>query len=124
MTGGQIRHVRDLLTRADKIVSSIAWLLGVSRATIDKYVPELPARARLAAAPPPGRQCREGNSAGGAGQLGWGAAARHGCSTPARPGPPPGRLPRVITGVLAASIALGVTVIWELRGAMWRVACG
>ncbi|MGH3418691.1 MAG: hypothetical protein ACRDOD_03720 [Streptosporangiaceae bacterium] len=30
---------------------------------------------------------------------------------------------RVTTGVLA-SIALGVTVIRELRGTMWRVVCG
>ena len=44
MTGEQIRHARDLLTRPDNTVSSIARLLGVSRATIYKYVPELPAQ--------------------------------------------------------------------------------
>ena len=44
MTAEQIRHARDLLTRPDNTVSSIARLLGVSRATIYKYVPELPAR--------------------------------------------------------------------------------
>ena len=43
MTPEQIRHARDLLTRPDNTVSSIARLLGVSRATIYKYVPELPA---------------------------------------------------------------------------------
>ncbi len=41
MTAEQIRHARDLLTRPDNTVSSIARLLGVSRATIRKYVPEL-----------------------------------------------------------------------------------
>ena len=48
MTAGQIRLARDLLTRPDNTVSSIARLLGVSRATIYKYVPELPIRARPA----------------------------------------------------------------------------
>ena len=42
MTAEQVRHARDLLTRPDNTVSSIARLLGVSRATIYKYVPELP----------------------------------------------------------------------------------
>jgi hypothetical protein len=41
MTAEQIRHARDLLTRLDNIVSFIARLLGVSRATIYKYVPEV-----------------------------------------------------------------------------------
>ena len=41
MTAEQIRHARDLLTRPDNTVSSIARLLGVSRATIYKYVPEV-----------------------------------------------------------------------------------
>src|SRR4029077_7036088 len=41
MTAEQIRHARALLTRADNNVSSIARLLGVSRATIYKYVPEV-----------------------------------------------------------------------------------
>ena len=49
MTAGQIRHARDLLTRPDNTVSSIARLLGLSRATIYKYVPQLPARIRPAA---------------------------------------------------------------------------
>jgi DNA invertase Pin-like site-specific DNA recombinase len=56
MTAGQIRHARDLLTRPDNTVSSIARLLGVSRATICKYVPELPARTRPAAALPRGQE--------------------------------------------------------------------
>jgi DNA invertase Pin-like site-specific DNA recombinase len=55
MTAEQIRHARDLLTRPDNTVSSIARLLGVSRATIYKYVPELPAGTRPAAALPRGQ---------------------------------------------------------------------
>ena len=51
MTAEQIRHARDLLTRPDSTVSAIARLLGISRATIHKYVPELPSRIRPAAAP-------------------------------------------------------------------------
>lgn len=41
MTAEQIRHARDALARPDNTVSSIARLLGGSRATIYKYVPEL-----------------------------------------------------------------------------------
>jgi DNA invertase Pin-like site-specific DNA recombinase len=41
VTAEQIRHARDLLTRPGNTVSSIARLLGVSRATIYKYVPEV-----------------------------------------------------------------------------------
>lgn len=41
MSPEQIRHARDLLTRPDNTVSSIARLLGVSRSTIYTYVPEL-----------------------------------------------------------------------------------
>jgi DNA invertase Pin-like site-specific DNA recombinase len=55
MTAEQIRHARDLLTRPDNTVSSIARLLGVSRATIYKYVPEVTA-GRAAAALPPGQE--------------------------------------------------------------------
>ncbi len=55
MTAEQIRHARDLLTRPDNAVSSIARLRGVSRATIYKYVPALPGRPRPAAAVPLGR---------------------------------------------------------------------
>jgi DNA invertase Pin-like site-specific DNA recombinase len=55
MTAEQIRHARDLLTRPDNTVSSIAPLLGVSRATIYKYVPEVTA-GRVAAALPPGQE--------------------------------------------------------------------
>jgi hypothetical protein len=40
-----IRHARDLLTRPDNTVSSVARLLGVSRATIYKYVPKSPPAA-------------------------------------------------------------------------------
>ena len=55
MTAGQIRHARDLLTRPDSTVSSIARLLGVSRATIYKYVPEV-TTGRQAVALPPGQE--------------------------------------------------------------------
>ena len=54
MTAEQIRHARDLLTRPDNTVSSIARLLGVSRATIYKYVPGV-TTGRQAAALPPGQ---------------------------------------------------------------------
>ena len=57
MTAEQIRYARDLLTRPDNTVSSIARLLGVSRATIYKYVPEV-TTGRVA---PP---CRRGRSSG------------------------------------------------------------
>ncbi|WP_265106985.1 helix-turn-helix domain-containing protein [Streptomyces sp. ET3-23] len=51
MTEEQIRHARDLLTRPENTVTSIAKLLGVSRNTIYKYVPELKGgRIALAAA--------------------------------------------------------------------------
>jgi len=55
MTAEQIRHARDLLTRPDNTVSSIARLLGVSRATIYKYVPEV-TTGRVAAALPHGQE--------------------------------------------------------------------
>jgi transposase-like protein len=41
MTPEQVRHARALLTQPDATIASIARLLGVSRATIYKYVPEL-----------------------------------------------------------------------------------
>jgi DNA invertase Pin-like site-specific DNA recombinase len=41
MTPEKIRHVRALLTQPDNTVSSIARLLGVSRSTIYKHIPEL-----------------------------------------------------------------------------------
>jgi len=55
MTAEQIRHARNLLTRPDNTVSSIARLLGVSRATIYKYVPEVTG-GRVAAALPLGQE--------------------------------------------------------------------
>jgi DNA invertase Pin-like site-specific DNA recombinase len=45
MTAEQIQHARDLLARPENTVSSIARLLGVSRATIYKYVPNSPRAA-------------------------------------------------------------------------------
>jgi hypothetical protein len=54
MTPEQIRHARDLLTRPENTVVFIAKLLGVSRNTIYKYVPELKeGRPALAAAAAP-----------------------------------------------------------------------
>jgi transposase-like protein len=41
MTPEQVRHARALLTEPGNTVASIARLLGVSRSTIYKYVPEL-----------------------------------------------------------------------------------
>ncbi|MFA1547006.1 recombinase family protein [Actinomadura chokoriensis] len=41
MTPEQVRHARALLTQPYATISSIARLLGVSRSTIYKYVPEL-----------------------------------------------------------------------------------
>ncbi|WP_245551273.1 helix-turn-helix domain-containing protein [Nocardia paucivorans] len=40
MSDEQIRQARALLTRLDESVSSIARLLGVSRTTLYKYLPE------------------------------------------------------------------------------------
>ncbi|WP_406272990.1 helix-turn-helix domain-containing protein [Nocardia sp. NBC_00881] len=40
MTGEQVRQARALLTRPDESVSSIARLLGISRTTLYKYLPE------------------------------------------------------------------------------------
>lgn len=41
MNAEQIRQARAMLTRPDESVSSIARLLGVSRSTLYKYVPEI-----------------------------------------------------------------------------------
>ncbi|MFI5534954.1 helix-turn-helix domain-containing protein [Nocardia sp. NPDC051900] len=40
MTTEQIRQARAILTRPEETVSSVARLLGVSRSTIYKYLPE------------------------------------------------------------------------------------
>ena len=40
MTAEQIRQARDLLTLPGNSISSIARLLGVSRSTLYKYLPE------------------------------------------------------------------------------------
>jgi DNA invertase Pin-like site-specific DNA recombinase len=53
MTAEQIQHARDLLPLPGNTVSSIARLLGVSRATIYKYVPELASGHRPATLPAP-----------------------------------------------------------------------
>lgn len=45
MTAEQIRQARLILDRPEETVSSVARLLGVSRSTIYKYVPELTAGA-------------------------------------------------------------------------------
>ncbi len=55
MTAEQIRQARDLLTLPRNSISSIARLLGVSRSTIYKHLPELASGHRPAAQiPPPG----------------------------------------------------------------------
>jgi len=41
MTPVRVGHARALLTQPDAAISSIARLLGVSRSTIYKYLPEL-----------------------------------------------------------------------------------
>lgn len=41
MTPDQVRHARSLLSQPENTISSIAELLGVSRTTIYKHVPEL-----------------------------------------------------------------------------------
>ena len=51
MTAEQVRHARDLLTRPGNTVSSIARLLGVSRATVCKHVPEATAGRQAAVLP-------------------------------------------------------------------------
>ncbi|MGW3820492.1 recombinase family protein [Streptomyces sp. NPDC005046] len=43
MTAEQIRHARALLAQPENTITSIAKLLGVSRTTLYKYVPELAA---------------------------------------------------------------------------------
>ncbi|MFI8790399.1 helix-turn-helix domain-containing protein [Streptomyces sp. NPDC055105] len=43
MTEEQIRHARALLTDPENTITSVAKLLGISRTTIYKYVPELAA---------------------------------------------------------------------------------
>ena len=68
MTAEQIRHARDLLTRPDNTVSSIARLLGVSRATIYKYVPEVTA-GRVAAALPLDRSSGPGHQGAADGMM-------------------------------------------------------
>ncbi|WP_406729628.1 helix-turn-helix domain-containing protein [Streptomyces sp. GD-15H] len=43
MTEEQVRHARALLAQPENTITSIARLLGVSRTTLYKYVPELAA---------------------------------------------------------------------------------
>jgi transposase-like protein len=64
MTAEQIGHARDLLTRPDNTVSSIARLLGVSLTTIYKYVPKVTI-GRQGARPPGKRQRRDRPISGG-----------------------------------------------------------
>ncbi|MEU4317632.1 helix-turn-helix domain-containing protein [Nocardia fluminea] len=47
MTEEQIRQARAILTRPEETVSSVARLLGVSRSTIYKYVPEIAVNAQV-----------------------------------------------------------------------------
>ncbi len=55
LTPEEIRHARTLLSQPDETVSSIARLLGVSRSTIYKYVPELVGGGRPAIEAPAAR---------------------------------------------------------------------
>ena len=48
MTDEQIRHARSMLANPEASITSIAKLLGVSRTTLYKYVPELKAGSRPA----------------------------------------------------------------------------
>ncbi|MFD5493398.1 helix-turn-helix domain-containing protein [Streptomyces sp. NPDC127091] len=48
MSAEQIRHARAMLADPEASISSIAKLLGVSRTTLYKYVPELKAGGRPA----------------------------------------------------------------------------
>lgn len=59
LTPETIRHARALLAEPENTVSSIARLLGVSRATIYKHIPEITAGGL-----PPGRRTRVGVTAG------------------------------------------------------------
>ena len=65
MTPEQIRHARALLTQPDATIASIARLIGVSRSTIYKYVPELKADGGLQSvdAPEPQPQIEAGPEA-------------------------------------------------------------
>lgn len=51
LTPDQVRQARALLTREEESISSIARLLGVSRSTVYKYVPEAKGRPRAVQAP-------------------------------------------------------------------------
>lgn len=53
MTEEQIRHARALLANPENTITSIAKLLGVSRTTVYKYVPELAAGRDSLVAPAP-----------------------------------------------------------------------
>ncbi|RSN16220.1 DNA invertase [Nonomuraea sp. WAC 01424] len=55
MTAEQVGHARALLTQPDATIASIARLLGVSRSTIYKYLPELKPDAPAALPVPPRR---------------------------------------------------------------------
>ncbi|MEU5547505.1 helix-turn-helix domain-containing protein [Streptomyces sioyaensis] len=57
MTAEQIRHARQLLSEPDDTVASIAKLLGVSRNTIFKYVPELKGGRAASPRPSPRPRC-------------------------------------------------------------------
>ncbi|MFE7800865.1 recombinase family protein [Nocardia sp. NPDC057440] len=48
MTAEQIRQARAILTRPEETVSSVARLLGVSRGTLYKHIPELGSSGRVA----------------------------------------------------------------------------
>jgi len=57
MTPEQIRHARALLTQPDASIASIARLLGVSRSTIYKHIPEAKGSHPLVRSPANREQC-------------------------------------------------------------------
>jgi DNA invertase Pin-like site-specific DNA recombinase len=59
MTPEQIRHARALLAQPDNTVSSIARLLGISRSTIYKHVPDLAGGSRPTAPASPEKHALE-----------------------------------------------------------------
>ncbi len=84
MTAEQVRHARDLLARPENTVSSIARLLGVSRSTIYKYVPEV---------------ARDGAATTGAREIAVGRAGDTAAASPRRYESRPGRRAVVAAGL-------------------------
>lgn len=69
MDAEMIEHARILLSRPENSVTSIAKLLGISRATIYKYVPELTKQPTLPIKAEPQPEAAEGIAAGSPSEL-------------------------------------------------------